>query len=129
MKDPQIKRMRIIGVRFTRKEFESIQEKSRQSTSPQLSEFIRRCVFDKPMVIKHRNQSLDDAMHQLMELQKEFNALSNNFNQSVRVLNTFKTAPAVDQFVKLYEVKFQQLFSTVHQIQQRITKMSDLWLQ
>lgn len=102
MKEPQSKCIRIVGVRFTKEEFEKLRDKSRHSTTPQLSEFIRRCVFDKPIVIKHRNQSLDEFMGMLMELRKELNAIGNNFNQSIRQINTFKEVQAIEHFAQSY---------------------------
>ncbi len=129
MKDTQIKRVRIVGVRFTREEFERLQDKSRHSTTPQLSEFIRRCVFDKPIVIKHRNQSLDEFMQGLMELRKELSAIGNNFNQSVRHINTFKEASAIQLFADNYLKDREQLFGRIENIEERIRQIADLWLQ
>src|SRR5688500_8560791 len=129
MKEPKIKRTRIVGVRFTTEEFEKLQEKSRNSTTPQLSEFIRRCVFDKPIVIKHRNQSLDEFMGMLMELRKELNAIVNNLNQSVRQVNTFKEVQAVQHFTQSYATDRDELFNRVDRIEERIHQIADLWLQ
>lgn len=128
MKEPQIKRSRIVGVRFTKEEFEKLHEKSKHSTTPQLSEFIRRCVFDKPIVIKHRNQSLDEFMGVLMELRKELNAIGNNFNQSVRQINTFKEVQAVEHFAQSYAADRDGLFNRVERIEERIHQIADLWL-
>jgi hypothetical protein len=129
MKEPQTKRSRIVGVRFTEEEFNKLQDKSRHSTTPQLSEFIRRCVFDKPIVIKHRNQSLDEFMAVLMELKKELNFIGHNFNQSVRLLNTFKDGVAADEFVRQYKGDRETIFNKVEQIESRIHHIADIWLQ
>jgi len=129
MKEPQIKRIRIVGVRFTIEEFGKLQEKSRHSTTPQLSEFIRRCVFDKPIVIKHRNQSLDEFMAVLMELRKELSFIGHNFNQSVRLLNTFKDGASAHTFIKQYEADRENIFKKVENIESRIHQIADLWLQ
>lgn len=129
MKEPQIKRTRIVGVRFTIEEFQKLQDKSRNSTRPQLSEFIRRCVFDKPIVIKHRNQSLDEFMAMLMELRKELNAIGNNFNQSVRQINTFKDVQSTQNFAQAYAADRDNLFNRVERIEERIHRIADLWLQ
>jgi uncharacterized protein YukE len=129
MNEPQIKRSRIVGVRFTKEEFEKLHEKSRHSTTSQLSEFIRRCVFDKPIVIKHRNQSLDEFMGVLMDLRKELNAIGNNFNQSVRQINTFKEVQAIEHFAQSYGADRDELFNRVERIEERIHQIADLWLQ
>jgi hypothetical protein len=129
MKEPQIKRIRIVGVRFTSEEFQKLYDKSRHSTTPQLSEFIRRCVFDKPIVIKHRNQSLDEFMAVLMELKKELNFIGHNFNQSVRLLNTFKDNASANDFIRQYEADRENIFNKVDHIEARIHQIADVWLQ
>jgi len=129
MKDPQLKRLRFVGLRFTQEEFARLEEKSKQSTTPQLSEFIRKCIFDKPITIKQRNQSLDDCMVGLMELKKELNAIGHNFNQSVRLLNTFKEVKSVEAFMRMYELDRQQLLQNVHRIEEHVHQIADQWLQ
>jgi hypothetical protein len=116
-------------VRFTKEEFEKLQDKCRCSTTPQLSEYIRRCVFDKPIVIKHRNQSLDEFMGVLMELKKELNFIGHNFNQSVHLLNTFKDSASANAFTQRYETDRENIFNKVEQIEARIHQIADLWLQ
>jgi len=129
MKEQPIKRSRLVGLRFTEEEFVKLQDKCRHSTTPQLSEFIRRCVFGKPIVLKHRNQSLDDAMAGLMQLRKELNAIGHNVNQSVRLLNTFKGHASAKAFIQQYEADRDHIFSKVDQIEARIHQIADVWLQ
>lgn len=129
MKDPLIKRIRFVGLRFTREEFEKIEKLKNDSTSTEISEFIRRCIFNRPITVKQRNASLDDFMQVMIGLKNELSAIGNNYNQSVRLLNTFKELPAVQNFIVEYEKQHAQIFEKVSAIEKKITEISDVWLQ
>ncbi len=62
MKQDQTNRTRIIGLRFTPKEYEQIEKKWKASTCRKLSDYVRRIIFGKPIVTTFRDQSLDDFM-------------------------------------------------------------------
>jgi hypothetical protein len=129
MKDPLIKRIRFVGLRFTREEFEKIEKLKNDSTSTEISEFIRRCIFNKPITVKQRNASLDDFMQVMIALKNELSAIGNNYNQSVRQLNTFKELPAVRHFIVEYEKQHVQIFEKVSAIEEKINQISNIWLQ
>jgi hypothetical protein len=74
------KRTRKVTVRFTEKEYEKVDTKFKNATSPQLSHYIRSVLLDKPIVIKYRNESLDAFMEEIILLRQELNAIGNNFN-------------------------------------------------
>jgi iron uptake system EfeUOB component EfeO/EfeM len=64
-----------------------------------------------------------------MELKKELNFIGHNFNQSVRLLNTFKDTPSATAFVKKYEADREAIFNKVEHVEARIHQIADLWLQ
>ena len=129
MKDPLIKRIRFVGLRFTREEFEKIEKLKNESTTVEISEFIRRCIFERPITVRQRNASLDDFMQVMIGLRNDFNSIGNNFNQSVRQLNTFKELPAVQQFIVEYEKQHGQILEKVNEIEKKINEIADIWLQ
>ena len=86
-------RKRIVGIRFTIKEYEQIEKKWKDSTCRKLSEYVRKIVFNKPIVATYRNKSLDDLMTELIQLKKELNGIGNNFNQAVKKLHTLHQIP------------------------------------
>lgn len=81
-------RSRIVGLRLTDPEFELLSKQCLQTTTPQMSAFIRKIIFEKPITVKHRNQSLDDFMIETMQLRIELNHIGNNFNQAVKKLHS-----------------------------------------
>lgn len=129
MKDPLIRRIRFVGLRFTREEFEKIEQLRKETTTPEISEFIRRCIFDKPLTVRQRNASLDDCMLQLIELKNELGAIGHNLNQAVRQLNTFKTYKAVEDFLQHFDGQQADLWAKVNAIQSKVSEISDTWLQ
>ena len=88
MKEKKLFRTRIIGLRLTIKEYEQIEKNWKASTCRKLSDYVRRSLFEKPIVTTYRNQSLDDFMSEAMRLRNELNSIGINFNQVVKKLHT-----------------------------------------
>ena len=63
-------RKRIVGIRFTAKEYELIEKKWKDSACRKLSEYVRKIIFNKPIVATYRNKSLDDLMTEMIQLKK-----------------------------------------------------------
>jgi hypothetical protein len=81
---------RTIGVRLTLKEYEQIKKKWKASICRKLSDYVRRSIFEKPILTTYRNQSLDDFMAEMMLLRNELNTIGSNFNQAVKKLNSLQ---------------------------------------
>ena len=122
-------RSRIIGLRLTLKEYEQIEKKWKASTCRKLSDYVRRSLFEKPIVTTYRNQSLDDFMTEMILLRGELNSIANNFNQAVKKLHTLQRIPAFRDWIIAYELEKQMLLNRVEEIKNRINKIADQWLQ
>ncbi len=129
MKKHKVNRSRFVGIRFTPEEYDLLTRQSSQTTTPQLSEFIRKVLFEKPVTIKQRNQSLDDVMTEVIRLRNELHLVGNNFNQAVKKLHTLVQVAEFRTWVQLYENDRQSLVNMVGEIQQHINILSDKWLQ
>jgi ribosomal protein L29 len=122
-------RKRIVGVRFTIKEYEQIEKKWKDSTCRKLSEYVRKIIFNKPIVATYRNKSLDDLMTELIQLKKELNGIGNNFNQAVKKLHTLHQIPEFKQWLEVYEAEKTLLLSKVEEIKKVTGKIGEQWLQ
>lgn len=122
-------RTRIIGLRLTSAEYEQIEKKCKNSTSRKLSEYVRRVLFDKPITVYQRNQSLDDFMTEMMQLRTELNGIGNNFNQAVKKLHTLRQIEEFKNWIITYELEKKILLNKVDEIKNRINKIADEWLQ
>ncbi len=122
-------RSRIIGLRLTLKEYEQVEKKRKASTCRKLSDYVRRSLFEKPIVTTYRNQSLDDFMAEAMKLRNELNDIGNNFNQAVKKLHTLYQIAEFRSWLIAYEVEKKTLFNKVDEIKNHIQKIAEKWLQ
>lgn len=123
------KRTRKVTVRFTPTEYKKIEEKLKNSTSSELSHYVRNVLLHKPVVIKYRNESLDHFMEEFIALRQALNAIGNNYNQAVKKLHILKQVPEFRQWIGANETAHQQFFQKLNHIEQRIEKISGQWLQ
>ena len=122
-------RKRILGVRFTSKEYEQIEKKWKDSTCRKLSEYVRKIIFNKPIVATYRNKSLDDLMTELIQLKKELNGIGNNFNQAVKKLHTLQQIQEFKMWLEHYETDKNILLNKIEEIKFSIGKIGEKWLQ
>lgn len=122
-------RSRIIGLRLTLKEYEQIEKKWKASICRKLSDYVRRSLFEKPIVTTYRNQSLDDYMAEAMRLRNELNGIGNNFNQAVKKLHTLHQIAEFRSWIITYELEKKTLLNKVDEIKNHIQKVAEKWLQ
>ena len=121
-------RTRIIGLRLTFDEYRKIEKKWKASTCRKLSEYVRRSLFDKPIVTTYRNSSQDDLMTELTKLRNELNAVGNNFNQVVKKLHTLQQIAEFKSWLIAYEVEKKILQNKLDEVRNNIKKMLEIWL-
>ncbi|MES2329823.1 MAG: plasmid mobilization relaxosome protein MobC [Bacteroidota bacterium] len=129
MEQEQTNRSRIIGLRLTPKEYEQVEKKWKASTCRKLSDYVRRSIFEKPIVTTHRNQSFDDFMAEAIKLRNELNGIGNNFNQAVKKLHTLHQIPEFRNWLISYELEKKVLLNKVDEIKNHIQKIGEKWLQ
>ncbi len=129
MKKEQTNRSRIIGLRLTPKEYEQVEKKWKASTCRKLSDYVRRSIFEKPIVTTYRNQSFDDFMAEAIKLRNELNGIGNNFNQAVKKLHTLHRIPEFRDWLISYELEKKVLLNKVDEIKNHIQKIGEKWLQ
>lgn len=122
-------RNRIIGLRLTSTEYKQIEKQFTNSTAKKMSDYVRCALFDKPITVYQRNQSLDDFMTEMIKLRNELNNIGNNFNQAVKKLHTLQQIAELKSWIITYELEKKILFNKVDEIKNRINKIADEWLQ
>ncbi|MDO6431545.1 plasmid mobilization relaxosome protein MobC [Flavitalea sp. BT771] len=121
------KRSKWLNIRMTETEYEQVEKLRQQSTCKSISDYARKTVLGKPVIMRYRNQSLDDFMASMLQLQNELNAIGNNFNQSVRRLHTLRQLPDLQQWILINEQDKTQLFHKIENITHTIHKAYQLW--
>jgi len=122
-------RTRIIGLRLTTDEYAKIEREWKASTCRKLSDYVRRNLFDKPVVTTYRNRSQDDTLTELTKLRNELNALGNNFNQAVKRLHTLQQIPEFRNWLVTWEVERKILFNKMDEVKNNVRKILETWLQ
>lgn len=122
-------RTRIIGLRLTPTEYAKIERKWKASTCRKLSDYVRRNLFDKPVVTTYRNRSQDDTLTELTKLRNELNAVGNNFNQAVKRLHTLQQIPEFRNWLVTWEVEIKILFNKMDEVKNNVRKILEAWLQ
>lgn len=123
------KRTRIVGLRFTPEEYQKIERKWKASTCRKLSDYIRMHLFNKPITVKYRSESLDEFMAEVIKLKSELNSLGNNFNQSVKKLHTLRHIPEFKSWILNSDFERKMLFDKVEEIKIYFQKITEKWLQ
>ena len=72
---------------------------------------------------------MDDLMTELILLKNELSAIGNNFNQVVKRLHTMDDKQDLQSWLLLNEKHKENFFKKVEEINQKITQLSDQWLQ
>lgn len=124
-----VNRTRIAAVRFTAAEYAALERRFKATACRQMSEYLRNCLLNKPVTVKHRDASLDEFMLEYIRLRKELSALGNNFNQSVKKLHSLQQIPDFRQWILSTAAQREKLLFQVEQIQEMTWKITRKWLQ
>lgn len=122
-------RTRKVSLRLTTAEYDKIERKYKASTCRKLSDYVRRNLFDKPVVTTYRNRSQDDMLIELTKLRNELNAVGNNFNQAVKRLHVLQQVPEFKSWLVTWELEKKILFNKMDGIKSHIKKILEAWLQ
>ena len=128
MQPTKFNRTRIVGIRLSSSEFEQIEKKFRASTCRKLSDYIRRSLFDKPIVTTYRDSSLDDFMTESIRIRNELNNLGNNFNQAVKKLHTLDKIEEFRKWISAFDSEHKVLLNKIEETKNHIQKIAEKWL-
>lgn len=118
-----------LHIRLKPADLNSIQKRFATSACRKLSEYARDILLNKPIVVKQRNQSLDDFMSEMVMLRNELNKIGNNFNQSVKKLHTLNQIHEFRSWLILNENDKKIMLEKINEIKSKISQFSDAWLQ
>lgn len=125
----KLNRTRLVGLRLTDVEYDRIATQWQQSTCRKLSEFIRDRLFNRPLITQYRNQSMDDAMAELMQLRTEINHIGHNLNQAVKKLHLLQQVPEFKSWLVANEPVIASLHHQIQKIDLSVQQMGKQWLQ
>lgn len=129
MEEKNSGRNRWLHIRLTKEEFEHIDKIFKASAYRKRSDFVRRNLLRKPIVMKYRNESLDKLLQELIQLRTQLNFMGNNFNQSVKRLHSLFEVSDLRIWIMSFEKDKDRYFSLVDEIKKHIENLAQKWLQ
>ena len=111
-------------IRLTKEEFEQIERNFKASACRKRSDFARRNLLRKPIVLKYRNESLDMLLQELIQLRTQLNFMGNNFKQSVKKLHTLLEISDVRLWMISFENNKERYFCLVDEIKRHIENLA-----
>lgn len=115
--------------RMNNSEMQQLKKLKQQSTERSTSNYVRKAVLQKPVIVKYRNQTADEFLKEMIQLKKELNAIGNNFNQTVHKLHILDKVPEFRTWIKFYEGLHQAVVSKVEEINSKVNQLYEQWLQ
>ncbi|AWK04810.1 plasmid mobilization relaxosome protein MobC [Flavobacterium crocinum] len=129
MEEKNSGRNRWLHIRLTKEELHIIDRNFKASVCRKRSDFVRRNLLRKPIVMKYRNESLDKLLQELIQLRTQLSLMGNNFNQSVRKLHTLYEISDLRVWIMALDSDRDRYFSLVDEIKKHIENLAKKWLQ
>ena len=128
MDKTKTKRIKWLTIRVNEEESQAFEALQRQSTCKTASDYVRKAVLGKPLVLHYRNQSLDDFEKEMLQLKAELRAISANFDKAIGQLRTLRHVPDIQNWILLNESDKSRLYKKIDIISITIEKAYELWL-
>jgi len=129
MNEKKTIRSRWLHVRVSDSEYDKIYSLFKMTVSRKLSDYIRKTILQKPVVVKYRNESADAFLADMIKLKNELSAIGNNYNQAVHRLHTLDRVPEIKAWLIANESLKLSIIKKVEEIKERMDKMYHQWLQ
>lgn len=122
-------RDKMIVVRMNEEEYCRLETLFKETTCRTLSDYLRKICLARPVIVKHRNKSLDEILAGMIQLKKELNSIGNNYNQAVHKLHTLDHIPEIKAWLLTNESCQQAFIKKVAEIKDRMNQIYEKWSQ
>jgi len=114
---------------MNQEEFKQLKKNRKKSTEKTTSNYLRKVALMQPVTIIYRNGSADDFLKEMLGLQKELNAIGNNFNQAVHKLHTLDRIPEFRKWILDYAMTHKKFLLKTEEISECAHQIYQQWLQ
>ena len=121
-------RKKRIYVRLTDKEFTTLENRLKATTCNKLSDYVRRCLFDKPITTITRDAATDDLIVKMSQMNFELNAIGSNFNQLVKRMNTSFQTTNFSDALSLVTMQRDAITRKMEEVKNELQKLAEKWL-
>jgi hypothetical protein len=122
-------RSHFVKTRMNASELNELISLQKKTTEKDISAYLRKVALQKSVTVKHRNQSADDFLREMLGLKKELNAIGNNFNQAVHKLHLLDKIPEFREWIRDYAGLQKLLMAKVEEIRFRMQQFYEQWSQ
>ena len=130
MKKPETDlRKELLKVRVSEREKMRLKTLQKQTTERSLSNYVRKVVLQKPVIVLYRNKSADDFLKDMLALKKELAGIGDNFNQAVHKLHLLEKIPEFRLWIQQNDGLQKSLVGKVEEILSRVTQLYEQWSQ
>ncbi len=124
--DPSNIRCIYVGLKL--EEYAKIELQYKASTCRNKSEYIRNLIYNRPITMLYRNQSLDDLIEEITILNKEINTIKNELSKTLEIMCMHKNSSEFNQKIQEIELKIANLHQIIDQVKNQMIKITDKWL-
>ncbi len=121
-------RKKRVYVRLTDKEFTTLESRLKATTCNKLSDYVRRCLFDKPITTITRDAAIDDLIVKMSQMNFELNAIGSNFNQLVKRMNTSFQTTNFSDALSLVTMQRDAITRKMEDVKNELQKLAEKWL-
>lgn len=122
-------RTKWLHIRLNEREYKILRSGFSTSTKQQISSYARDILLGKPVTVYTRNKSLDDFVAELIHLRNELKSIGNNINQAVKKMHNSTNENELQYWTKQLHNWREILTQIMEEINLKISKISDQWLQ
>jgi hypothetical protein len=122
------KRNKSIAIYVNVEELNRVRELLSQTACRNMSEYGRKLLLRKPVLVLHRNHSLDKQMHEMIRLRKSLQEVKQAFDQ-LRMQSTWYRARMPSSSLLYLLLEERVLGEQLQHIKKYFHKMNEQWWQ
>ena len=129
MKEKNNNLTEVLNIRVSKEDHQRVKMLFSKTTERKLSSYLRKLILKEPVVKAVRNQSLEEIIQVLTQLQSDLNGLANNYNQAVKKLHNYRSTDEVAVWLITQKPVYDKVLTDIATIKSYIQKTAELWLQ
>ena len=120
-------RARKVTIRLQQSEYEDLVQRFTTTTCRKLSEYVRDVLMNRPITVRHRNQSADEFLSVALKLKKELTGIGNNYNQVVRKMHLLQDKRDLVDWIAQQESIQNHLLEKVKELGETMDNIYQIW--
>jgi hypothetical protein len=129
MKRREKSRTKKVTIYLTPEEHARLLENFHSSTHRKFAVYMRDLVHRQPVVVRYRNQSLDELLVILNKIKNELEVAGRNFNQAVQKLNSLSNQGQLKDTLEYFAAEQFALREKSAEIKNLLVKIHQQWSQ